>query len=86
MFSVGTKIYYKGDQANIEGFGEILTVTETLGYTIAMEDGRVFRWIPQCLFDKNIGQRFFLLTDYLKEREEKINDFNKMLKMKGLNV
>ena len=71
---VGEKIYYSGDQANIEGFG---TITHTnpngwygMQYEITMEDGRIKKVILPLMFEKSPGRRFQLLSEYNEEREK----------------
>lgn len=74
MYKVGDKIYYTGDQANIEGFGEIVLVNSVYGglYDIQLEDGRLIRKIGHYMFDRSPGRRFWLLSEWEADRKEKI--------------
>ena len=71
---VGTKIYYTGDMANMDGFGEITNeISDRWGlrYEIAMNDGREMCITPAS-FQPSAGRRFVTKEHYTKERQEKI--------------
>ena len=66
----GTRIYYTGDQANIDGFGTITDVATNRGrtlYKILMDDGRK-KSVPSYLFSEVFlghgGTRFVTLAAY----------------------
>ena len=71
---IGEKIYYSGDQANIEGFGTITNTNPNgwygMQYEITMEDERIKKAILPLMFEKSPGRRFQLLTEYNEEREK----------------
>ena len=76
----GEKIYYTGDAANADGFGEIVLVDSDLRFgtqvKIKMDDGRSF-WISPAAFVPGPGRRFMLRSEYAAERAEKIAEFER---------
>lgn len=77
--TVGTEIYYTGDQANSPGEGEIVDVDDGL-YTIKITnlDGysKTFKYVEPVQF-RSIGRRFRLMSEWVAERNRKIIQFNK---------
>lgn len=73
---VGTKIYYTGDRANIDGFGKITKVESSeyypVLYTIKMEDGRVLRSLTPVNFAPSVGRRFWPASEYEADRQTKL--------------
>ena len=74
---LGDKIYYTGDMANSEGFGQIVFINppnrwagET--YDIAFDDGRVFKGIYPEMFDAGSGRRFWPLEEWQEDRQRRI--------------
>lgn len=42
----GTKVYYKGDMANLEGYGKIIEKIDNdygIMYDVLLDDGRIFK-------------------------------------------
>ena len=52
-FAPGTKIYYTGDMANHDGFGEIVEVLPNTNVKVKMDDGRT-----SILFDQQVGTKY----------------------------
>ena len=76
---IGDRIYYTGDMANIEDKGTIFKIRPAtkygpLSYDIRLDDGREFLGVYDLSFQPSIGRRFWLLTDWKKDRDEKIKD------------
>ncbi|MBE3126174.1 MAG: hypothetical protein IMZ57_11030 [Acidobacteria bacterium] len=75
----GEKIYYTGDMANADGFGEIVLVDSSGRFgtqvKIKMDDGRSF-WISPASFVPGPGRRFMLKSEADAERAERIASFN----------
>ncbi len=82
---VGQKIYYTGDMANGDSFGEIIKV-ETISiypvtYTIKYEeerfegDTKISKCILPSSFEKSPGQRFKTIEQYEEERTEKLERY-----------
>ena len=68
---IGTEIYYGGDMANSEGFGEVVKIHKNARfgdqYEIAMEDGRTITIPPLMIKDEyhgNGGIRFCTAQAY----------------------
>lgn len=80
---MGDKIYFTGDMANVPDFGFITGVIEPskfngLSYTIALNDGRIFRMVSELSFVKGVGQRFKTMEQYREEQRvamEKLRQF-----------
>jgi len=80
----GTRIYYRGDMANIEDFG---TITKSYAdkwgdfYDITLDDGRTFKGIFKIMvhdIDSGNGStRFVTLEAYEKRQNEQIEAFIK---------
>ena len=78
--TVGTKVFYTGDMANIEGFG-VVTAQYTTNWGslvdleiegIETEDApRIMRGISPLNFS-GAGRRFILHSEYVAERNAKI--------------
>ena len=80
---IGTKIYYRGDMANPEGFGEITEISkDKYGYWFStkLEDGREQRHIPMDMMkehDTGDGHtRFCTMDAYLKRRDDLLAEIN----------
>jgi hypothetical protein len=80
ILSAGEKIYYSGDVANVDGFGEIVLVDSSGRFgtqiKIKMDDGRSF-WISPASFVPGPGRRFMLKSEADKIRAEKIAEFER---------
>lgn len=90
LLPVGTAIYYTGDVANHEGFGEIAGVHVSAWatqYEVLFEDGRKF-FVMAGEFDYDgPGIRFMTKAKYEAKRAEKIARMQaeyKVLQEKGL--
>lgn len=67
--ALGTKVYYKGDMANAEGFGRVTVIHSRGLVDVSMDDGRRFTRVP------DVGGQFsrFQSSDqYDAERAEKL--------------
>ena len=78
-YEIGTKIYYRGDIANEEGFGKITElISNKWGeyFSTRLEDGREQKSVPLFMmsdFDTGNGStRFCTLTAYQKRRQKMI--------------
>lgn len=83
---IGTKIYYTGDMANIEGFGEIIDIKDSKFYGpkadiyVKLEDGRDMRILPLNISNEYHGTcnpRFVTLDAYNRYHDEVVASFNK---------
>ena len=75
----GQRIYYKGDMANCDGFGEIVAVRDDswdCHYQIRMDDGRSF-WLFSSAFEPGVGCRFMTEEDWRADRESRISEMKK---------
>ncbi len=77
----GTRIYYGGDMANLEGFGTITAIEKNrwgVQIKIAMDDGRKIN-IPPCLFSPEYlghgGTRFVTEAAYNDYRQKQFASF-----------
>lgn len=82
---LGTRIYYTGDRANIDGFGAI-TGEKHGQLEISLDaqpsdygeeysvPARVF-YVPPVAFEPGPGRRFITFAEYEAERAEKIRQF-----------
>jgi hypothetical protein len=73
---IGTKIYYRGDMANMEGFGEVTSVmNDRFGsyFSAVLEDGREINKLPaHMLSEEDTGNgmtRFCTLAAFNERRE-----------------
>lgn len=68
---VGDGVYYTGDMANQDGFGEVTKRDENprwgLSYDIGLYDGRTMRGIRPAMFH-GAGRRFREIVEYESER------------------
>lgn len=76
----GTKIFYRGDAANLPGEGVISDVRlgchkEPIEYEVTLADGRVFQGLTPVQFERHPGRRFMRLSDYLEERARALEAF-----------
>lgn len=79
--SVGRRIYYTGDMANVEGFG-VIVERKTSGYgtdvRIAFEDGREM-WVSEIAFSEtysgNGSTRFVTARAYTEWKRKKMAEF-----------
>lgn len=80
---IGTKVFYTGDQANIEGLGEIVEVKQDqwypVFYKIALEDGRIWNHTMPSAFEGS-GKRFWVLEEYNEYRNKQMEALQKHLK------
>lgn len=72
-FTIGTEIYYTGDQANHDGFGTIVRIRPATQYNntcvdVLMADGREFKVLPLCTFAPGPGTRFILAAEHRAAR------------------
>lgn len=77
---IGTRIYYRGDMANCEGFGEITahnpaTRFRPVTVTMRLDDGRVIEDIAPSAFGIGQYERFQLEADYEARRREGLRAF-----------
>lgn len=78
----GTRIYYGGDMANMDGFGTIIeTISDKWGQfvTIKMDDGRDIEHLPICAFSpifKGHGGTRFVTIDAFNAYRQAIADRN----------
>jgi hypothetical protein len=79
--NIGTRIYYTGDMANQDGFGEIIAVHgpdrwySGNCYDIRMEDGRLWKRVMDCQIqtkDRRPGERFMTVEVYQADRQARI--------------
>ncbi len=75
---IGTRIYYTGDRANIEGEGAITVIHPhdkwgPESYNIALDDGRNLLGIYPSNFS-GPGKRFWLLDDWEADRQRRITE------------
>ena len=72
----GTRFYYTGDMANIEGEGSISRVINSprwgISYDLVFDDGRLSRGVLPLSFEPGSGRRFWPLDEweYLKVLEQ----------------
>ncbi len=76
---IGMKIYYRGDMANSEGFGEITHLIHTKwgnDFTVKLDDGREFKSVPVTMIDNidtgNCSTTFCTLEAYKAKRKEQL--------------
>lgn len=80
---IGTRIYYTGDMANLDGCGTVTGLREPTrfsgpGLDIKMDDGREFLGVFPASFMPSPGRRFWLLEDWKADRSRRIEEmFNK---------
>jgi len=74
--TVGTRIYYTGDMANIESEGTIYNVVHDprwgQHYDLHFDDGRISRGIHPVAFQPSPGRRFWPLAEWMAYRAERI--------------
>lgn len=84
MLAVGTEIYYTGDMANQAGFGKVVNhrLSARWGDSVdlLMDDGREMKGMMPVMFDKSIGRRFMLASEYRAERAAKIEAMKRDIK------
>jgi len=80
---VGTKIYYRGDMANMEGTGFISRVSDG-SIEITMDDGRVFKKEPvKCIRTVDTGNgmtRFCTYEAYQDYRNKQLEAIRERIK------
>lgn len=89
--TIGTKIYYRGDMANAEAFGEVTELLEDKWgsfFSAKMDDGREMNRVPMIsLKDVDTGNghtRFCTMTAYTERRATEMKAFNeRMAKMRA---
>ena len=74
---IGTEFHYSGDMANVPGKGVVVahrpaTKWGEASVDITLEDGREIKGIWPAMFDKTIGQRFHIMSEWQAERADKI--------------
>lgn len=79
------KIYYTGDMANADGFGEIAAVRPAgkygpESYDVKLEDGREFRGVYPSMFDAGPGRRFWPRDEWHADRQKKIEQMQASFK------
>jgi len=82
LYKIGTRIYYTGDQANIEDYGTVTKFNDPTKYSpqtvdIKLDDGRVFKMIYLSAFTNGPGQRFYLATDWDRIKKDRLEAFMK---------
>jgi hypothetical protein len=82
--TIGTKIYYRGDMANREGFGEIVEIIESERFgqdvKIKFEDGRETIIKTRQIDTEDTGDgrtRFCTEWAYLKKRKQQMDEYKK---------
>jgi hypothetical protein len=75
--SLGTRIYYTGDMANADDAGTVVAVRPRdkfapESYDIDLDDGRRFRGVYHTSFDAGSGRRFMPLSEWQKDRDDRI--------------
>jgi len=80
--AIGTRIYYKGDMANLSGFGSVIAHREATNYSpwsvdIELEDGRKMRgiWVQNFGRGERGGYRFLLASDYEADQRRRFEAF-----------
>ena len=72
----GTRFYYTGDMANIDGEGSISRVINSpkwgMSYDLVFDDGRLFRGVSPLSFEPGPGRRFWPLTEWKAHRAERL--------------
>ena len=86
---VGTEIYYTGDMANVEGFGEVISYHKKSKYIqesvdIKLEDGRVFEMVSLSSFVESPGQRFYTKRKWQAKQQAKTNVLERRLVEMGI--
>lgn len=76
---IGTKIYYSGDMANPDGFGEVIAIRPATKWSsehfvILMDDERV-KTVPESNFAKGPGQRFHFEEEWQAQRRAMIQQY-----------
>lgn len=90
--NLGTRIYYTGDAANIDGFGEIVAVNPPSRFApggtfdVRMDDGREFRQLFPASFKPSPGRRFIPEAEYRAEREAGIAALEQAVKTSRENA
>lgn len=69
---VGTRIYYKGDMANADGFGSISGHFSPTTVNISFDDGREFKAVFASQFENSRFQRFYLADNWKAQQEAAI--------------
>ena len=84
---IGTKIYYRGDMANPEGFGEITELTQDKWgsfFSTKLDDGRKQKQVPLVMLDsvdtENCSTSFCTLEAYQTRRDKQIEAYNSYIK------
>ncbi len=75
--TLGQRIYYTGDVANVDGTGTVVAVRPPSrfaeeSYDIDMDDGRTKPSIFGSMFDPSPGRRFWPLDEWLADRRKRI--------------
>jgi hypothetical protein len=75
--TLGQRIYYKGDMANIDDAGTIVGVRPAdkfapESYDIDLDDGRTMQGVYHLAFDSGPGRRFVPLDEWRAQREAAI--------------
>jgi len=77
MLTVGQRIYYTGDMANIEDEGRIVRMRPAdrlapESYDVKLNDGRIFRGVYHLSFDPGPGRRFWPLDEWEAQRKARL--------------
>jgi len=74
----GTRFYYTGDMANIEGEGSISRVINSprwgISYDLVFDDGRLSRGVLPLSFEPGSGRRFWPLDEWEAHRAARLEE------------
>ena len=91
QITTGTRVYYRGDMANIDGLGTVTEYEQTRWgdqVTITMDDSRIIRIPAMMIKDKDTGNgmtRFCTMEAYEAYRAEKLAWMQEDMRQRGLS-
>ena len=79
-YGTGDRVYYTGDMANLPSEGIIVKKRPAdrfapISYDIHLDDGREIRGLYYLSFEPGPGRRFWLLSEWEADRQEKFCQF-----------
>jgi len=79
-YQTGDRVYYTGDSANLPGEGIIIKRREAdsyapTSYDLKLDEDRTFRGVTCLSFEPGPGRRFWLLSEWNEDREDRMQQF-----------
>lgn len=76
---IGTRVYYTGDMANCEGYGNVVATyvapkgsPETFAFDVLFDDGRTFARLSLHNFTPGPGRRFWIASEWDADRQRRL--------------